>query len=177
MAAKVAVADSIEFVIDRQGNTRHILDEDNSMAYEPLGDIEDIYRSSHVETWHSLSLNAKQCILGNKMQRMWHSVPTAFWADLTPVGGPVLGPFASRKAALAAEVDKLKELGLPLPAPKRKRLKTIVADKRHYKERPRVKHKPNQFRWHFSPALYMILAGTVLVVIILSVRLVEFFST
>jgi hypothetical protein len=28
-------------------------------------------------------------------------------ADLAPVGGPVLGPFASRSAALAAEIDWL----------------------------------------------------------------------
>jgi hypothetical protein len=30
-----------------------------------------------------------------------------WWADLAPVGGPTLGPFARRSQALAAEVDWL----------------------------------------------------------------------
>ncbi len=30
-----------------------------------------------------------------------------WWADLRPVGGPVLGPFALRSAALKAETDWL----------------------------------------------------------------------
>jgi hypothetical protein len=30
-----------------------------------------------------------------------------WWADLAPVGGPILGPFARRSQALAAEVEWL----------------------------------------------------------------------
>jgi hypothetical protein len=179
MAAKAADAGSIEFVIDSQGNTRHILDEDNARAYEPLGRIEDIYRSSHVETWQSLSLHARHRILGNKEQRQWHSVPTAFWADLTPVGGPVLGPFASRKNALAAEVHELKALGLPLPTVKKTRI-----DGRHgggaiprgrYKESQSM--KPNPFRWHVAPSTYMIAAGAILLVIAVLAKLVSILSS
>jgi len=47
--------------------------------------------------------------LGNcRVKRASHVEPNAFglWeADLTPVGGPVLGPFVNRSAALAAEVE------------------------------------------------------------------------
>jgi len=42
--------------------------------------------------------------------RASHVEPTAdgqWTADLTPVGGPVLGPFATRSTALAAEVEWL----------------------------------------------------------------------
>jgi len=38
------------------------------------------------------------------------------WAvDLSPVGGPILGPYATREEALRAEVDWLRTHGLPLP--------------------------------------------------------------
>ena len=46
------------------------------------------------------------------VRRASHVEPTedARWtADLGPVGGPVLGPFVTRKAALGAEVAWLKE--------------------------------------------------------------------
>lgn len=32
-----------------------------------------------------------------------------WWADMAPVGGPKLGPFAKRSAAVAAEVEWLEE--------------------------------------------------------------------
>lgn len=36
-------------------------------------------------------------------------------ADMAPVGGPVLGPFPTRKEALEAEVAYLIEHGTPVP--------------------------------------------------------------
>ncbi len=38
-------------------------------------------------------------------------------AELSPVGGPVLGPFARRDAALAAEVQWLQQHLIPIPQP------------------------------------------------------------
>jgi len=46
------------------------------------------------------------------IRRGSHAEPVdgAFWtADLSPVGGPVLGPFATRSDALAAEIAWLHE--------------------------------------------------------------------
>lgn len=57
---------------------------DEAVDLSSLGEIE-IRRGSHVEP-----------ILGGPNNGMWQ-------ADLSPVGGPVLGPFAKRSAALQAE--------------------------------------------------------------------------
>lgn len=40
---------------------------------------------------------------------------TQWCADLSPVNGPLLGPFALRRDALAAEAAWLLERGIPLP--------------------------------------------------------------
>jgi hypothetical protein len=40
----------------------------------------------------------------------------SWWADLSPVGGPILGPFASRTLALAAEQAWLETYWLSRPA-------------------------------------------------------------
>jgi len=68
----------VELVIDPRGECRLIYDETLDLA--AIGEF-SIRRASHVEPTAS----------GN-----WQ-------ADLSPVGGPILGPFAKRSAALAAE--------------------------------------------------------------------------
>lgn len=55
----------------------------------------EIKRASHVEP-------------GNPMQGQ---NPQKWYADLSPVQGPLLGPFDSRQTALDAEVAKLKAMG------------------------------------------------------------------
>ena len=48
------------------------------------------------------------------VRRVSHVEPTddgQWTADLSPVGGPVLGPYALRQQALSAEVDWLHTLG------------------------------------------------------------------
>ena len=68
----------MDLVVDPAGKVRCVYGEDIDLA--ALGRPE-ITRASHVEPG-----------------------PDGRWqADLAPVGGPVLGPFAARSAALAAE--------------------------------------------------------------------------
>ena len=71
-------------VIDRGGTLRCLYTEE--LDLDALGEL-SIRRASHVE-------------------------PTdggGWTADLSPVGGPVLGPFATRSAALPAEIAWLEE--------------------------------------------------------------------
>jgi hypothetical protein len=65
-------------VVDAAGNVRCIYDEE--LDLRKLGKLQ-ITRASHVEP---------------DAEGYW-------WADMGPVGGPVLGPFGSRSEALAAE--------------------------------------------------------------------------
>jgi hypothetical protein len=72
----------LELIIDPSGVSRLIYDE--AIDLGAVGNL-TIQRASHVE-------------------------PTArgdWQADLSPVGGPALGPFSKRSEALAAEVDWL----------------------------------------------------------------------
>ena len=39
-----------------------------------------------------------------------------WWADLSPVNGPLLGPFIHRSQALTAEINWLQAHQLPLPS-------------------------------------------------------------
>jgi hypothetical protein len=54
-----------------------------------------------------------------KTRRASHVEPAAdgsWTADLTPVNGPVLGPFQRRDEALAAEVEYIQRNNTPIPA-------------------------------------------------------------
>jgi len=56
-----------------------------------------------------------------KVRRASHVEPHedgGWGADLSPVEGPVLGPFEKRQEALDAEVEWLKANGIPVPADK-----------------------------------------------------------
>src|SRR5689334_13856204 len=73
----------MEIIIDRGGDGRCIYSETLDLA--ALGNL-DVRRASHCEP---------------DVQGQW-------WADLSPVSGPKLGPFRKRSLALAAEVDWLR---------------------------------------------------------------------
>jgi hypothetical protein len=87
----------MELVIECAGNVRFVYDE--SVDLTSLGPL-SIRRASHVEP---------------DEQGRWH-------ADLSPVGGPRLGPFYCRSSALAAEqawlgTNWLARPSRPLPDP------------------------------------------------------------
>jgi len=77
----------MQLVIDRQGNVRCVYGEEIDLA--ALGQV-SIRRGSHVEP---------------DAEGKW-------WADLSPVSGPKLGPFDRRSQALEAEKQWLEEKGL-----------------------------------------------------------------
>jgi len=68
----------MQLVVDAAGNVQCIYGEE--LELREIGALQ-ITRASHVEP------DAEGC----------------WWADMGPVGGPVLGPYSSRSAALAAE--------------------------------------------------------------------------
>lgn len=72
----------MDLVIDRSGHVRTIYAE--LLDLSPLGKV-SISRASHVEP---------------NSQGSWY-------ADLSPLGGPPLGPFPCRSLALAAETEWL----------------------------------------------------------------------
>lgn len=77
----------MQVTISKTGDLRYIHSDDLGRLLEPLKGVRRIKRASHVE-------------------------PTTegHWtADMSPVGGPVLGPFPYRQEALDAEVKWLKE--------------------------------------------------------------------
>ena len=80
----------MELVVQADGSLRCLYDETFDLS--PLGQV-TIRRASHVEPTD---------------QGQWQ-------ADLSPVDGPVLGPFILRSEALTAEVDWLRRHWL-LPA-------------------------------------------------------------
>ena len=80
----------MKVLVRSDGTVRAIYDEMIDLA--ALGQV-TITRASHVEP---------------DQQGRWH-------ADLTPVGGPVLGPFERRSEALAAEIAWLEAHWLTPP--------------------------------------------------------------
>jgi hypothetical protein len=67
-----------QMVISKQGSVRHVYEE--GIDLRPLGSPQ-IERGSHVEP----------------------TTEGTWTADMSPVGGPLLGPFSKRSEALAAE--------------------------------------------------------------------------
>lgn len=86
---------SVEVRIAPDGTTRLIYSDEFMPAMEALGTVR-IARASHVEP--RLNIAAGGWI-----------------ADMSPVGGPELGPFTLRQEALDAEVEWLVQHGLPTP--------------------------------------------------------------
>ena len=75
--------------------------------------VERLRRASRVEPTPDLpeatrqQLAAQGRLDGAPLEQSW-------WADLTPVNGPILGPFPNNTLALAAEVQYLEAHGYPV---------------------------------------------------------------
>ncbi len=112
------------------GKVRTLYTDD--LPLKELGKLE-LRRASHVEASHDLSDAAIDWMWGNRHTNLWRGEKLGldldrersrlraalssedWWADMLPSNGPVLGPFDSRQGALDAEVNWLRERGLPQP--------------------------------------------------------------
>ena len=86
--------------------TRHILDEAHDDLFSPIGGAAAIRRASHVDTTDDLLPVAVSQLPPNAKATDW-------WADMSPVGGPLLGPFLTRTEALKREVEWLYANNIP----------------------------------------------------------------
>jgi len=101
---------NLKIVIDGKGKPRHLVSAEHENSFSVLGEKEETWRNSHVETVSSLSQSAK-----DELRQRMRAIPKNLWfADMQPVAGPVLGPFDTHAEALQSEVTYLEENNLPL---------------------------------------------------------------
>ena len=90
---------------DTDGAARTIYGE--AIDLSELGVVE-LRRASHVEPTRELSAEARKWLL-DKFEKTIDNLssavpdPMLWWADMLPMNGPILGPFATRSEALEAE--------------------------------------------------------------------------
>lgn len=82
-----------EIIVAPNGMLRFIYDDDLGSMLQDIASL-SISRASHVEP--------------NEHGHGWT-------ADMSPVGGPILGPFDTRSEALIEEVNWLNEHSIPIP--------------------------------------------------------------
>lgn len=87
---------------------------EGTIIYIPSKDLKvehagprNLKRASHVEPWSELSIAARNVIRSKMLNRFF--TDDDWFADLTPLGGGVVGPFSSREDALLAENTWLTE--------------------------------------------------------------------
>lgn len=83
----------MKLIVDTAGHARFIHDDDLFALMRDTGATVTIRRASHVEP----------------------DSTGAWYADMSPVGGPVIGAFSTRTAALAAEREWLEAHDVPVP--------------------------------------------------------------
>lgn len=135
-------AKTLKIVIPRGGAPRAIYSPETERVLGALGET-TARRASHVEPATGLRPEARAWLIARRkewearygMVEIYTGVPTfdadgiqthwngklQFYADLLPVGGPVLGPFPDNTTAIATEVRWLNDNGIPFagdpPAP------------------------------------------------------------
>lgn len=113
-------------VIDSDGTTRHLVDPVSERIAAAIGPKISTQRSSHVETWRDLSTKARIWLLEHRELiatiddelieiNSGFNFTNHFFADMLPVKGPVLGPFARYEDAISAEIAYLQVKDLPCP--------------------------------------------------------------
>lgn len=75
----------------------------------PNGELRTVY--DEVLPWTEVG----RCTI-RRASRVEPTLDGEWFADLSPVAGPLLGPFPVRSLALQAEIAWLTEQGLPVPA-------------------------------------------------------------
>ena len=102
----------VKVVIPPDGSPRAVYSEEAQALLAPIGDVE-VRRASHVEPTAELSDDAREWLLNSRGVQSALLREHAWWADLTPVNGPVLGPYNTRDYALKEEIDWLDKNGTP----------------------------------------------------------------
>jgi hypothetical protein len=108
-----------EIIVESDGTGRYLVEEGADDVLAPFGEKVATWRNSHVETWSSLSSAAQQAAVDSvpmlATEADLQQFANLWWADMCPVGGPVLGPFDTRADALMAERQWLMANELPYP--------------------------------------------------------------
>ena len=98
-------------VVPPGGAARFVHDDVTTAMMGKLGNV-SIRRASHVDQYLDLSDKAKL-----EVRHMLKQQPPypGWFADLSPSGGPVLGPFNTHSEAIKAELTWLFENNIPHP--------------------------------------------------------------
>jgi len=111
------MSDTHALVVAPDGTSRYFVESGADRCFASIGKRVATWRSSHVETWSSLSVAARaqaaKLIPALATSDDLRDFKMFWWADLTPVGGPVLGPFDMRDDALIEEKAWLLQHNLP----------------------------------------------------------------
>jgi len=114
---------TLSIIVEPDGASRHLVTSESDEVFAGFGEKDFTWRNSHVETWNSLSRDARDwlqfhapstnpgrmAIEAGRLDFNW------WWADMLPVEGPVLGPYGTHGEAIRAEVRYLHEHNLPVP--------------------------------------------------------------
>lgn len=108
-------------IVSSTDGTFRRLNDALSKPMSAVGDVVRIYRNSHVEPTSELRDEACGFLLAHNAQlsgtpaEIRQQLPqNKWWADMTPLDGPVIGPFDDNQQALNAEIIWLQEHHIPL---------------------------------------------------------------